>query len=339
MAISRFMLFKDGQYVKYIDGYAKNMSLNLLELGLDNTEPFRISLDQSSSSTGIYATNKSRTFHLIGTIERDTTPLDMYKNTLFLFIRRMLDKCFVDLFVTESVLFQREKNRALPVLAQLKGFINGWRSQIPELQAMDEERFAEIAPAAWKKHVYNKEKGKGRFNKKAEIASDIVDIYPELKTYFDIVPKSSDYDAFDAVGILYGYEKEHRVDENLKRIVGTKDYHGDVYVFYKFLTPAEAGSRDIMIMDFELYEDKFGLNFAEPDAQDSWYGNIRMAVSAKRFTMSVVEDPMHKIALQWQFSTDLRSRVVLAFILRASEVTKSERTYLCGKYLHEFVTW
>lgn len=80
----------------------------------------------------------------------------------------------------------------------------------------------------------DKSKGKNRSNIKSEVASDLVDKYPELKYYYDFY-HTDDYDSFDSLGILDGYISYAFTPDGYPQIHGSKEKRHASVVLYDWI--------------------------------------------------------------------------------------------------------
>lgn len=338
MSVGNLMVIgRDGNYQRYVG------NLENIELSLPKGVVLRVSMDQSTKSTGIYITDQDINFHVIGDLTPGASERASFYRDMQIFVGNMLKGCEIDLFVTEQVPYIKGSSSS-PYLQQLKGFINTWRAIMPSLAAMHSERFAEIHPGTWKKHVVNKKKGKGRHKVKKQIAEDILDIYPELLPYFRTINSSSDYDGFDAVGIMYGYLKDRDIGGSdqvnlVEKVGGSKDYSGNIKVFYKLLTYDEIKEVTPMMVGFDGFMEMYGDNFVKTDPNISWYDNVKKCATARKFTMCMVEEDKHRTMLQWLLNFKETKKYLIAFILRKNVIDSVSDETLTRNFMHEEVSW
>lgn len=338
MSRAEFMMVRrDGQPATPFYGEASSMDIRL-----PAGRRYLIGMDQSSKSTGIYVTDQDISFHFIGTIERNATNKYKFYDDLKFFVRRLIHERDIDAFVTERLL-PANRGYSLPTLAELKGYINGWKVDIPELAMMSAERFSEMHPSTWKSVMMDKSKGKGRSNKKREIALDICDKFPELREYLNIVRPSSDHDGFDACGIIHGFRATRNLDGNdpdaVEKIAGIKDYTGDIMVYYRSLSFADATNPDILLEGFEYQAETYGRRFLSTDADENWYSNVKKAASTRAFTMTAVESPIHRAMLRWLFNMGEGDTPWIAYIVRKNVMLASQREMLAKYYHNEQITF
>lgn len=313
--------------------------LTTLDVQLPDDRIYLMSIDQSSKETGIYLTDLDVSFHFIGTVERRLQDKYRYYEEIRLFLKRLLRGKTLGLFVRED-LPPVNRGRALPVLGELVGILNSWRSSgdIPEFTNLPDDKWEKIMPSTWKSKIIDKSKGKGRFNKKREIASDLVDKFPELVDYFNSVKPSSDYDGFDACGILHGYIATHYSDTGAK-IAGTKDFQGDIMVYCRSVSKEELSDRESLLEWFFPQEYDYGHKWLEMNTEASYYDNIRRAASKHPFVLTIVNDLLTSIALRWQHGIGMDSNPLLLYIVRKNIMKKSQLDKLEEVFHYEKVTW
>ena len=318
-------------------------NLSTLPLHLPNDRAYYVGMDASSKEIGIYVTDKNFSFHFIGTVIRRGEDKHIFYEETRLFLKRLfLNKPEIALFVTEDVP-PYNRGWALPVLAELKGFINSWRSSgdIPSLAEIPDRCWVKIMPSSWKSAVWDKSKGKGRFNKKVEIAKDLCDKFPELWYYFHRVRASSDYDGFDACGIVHGYLATHFSEDGKEKIAGTKDFYGHVRIFCRSFSVEELKENPSVVLEgFEIQQDMYPVEYMVMDTEKSFYANVRMAASKYPFCITTVDDVYNAIMLRWMFGIPLDGNQLALYILRDNIITEAQLRYLMQKFPYtEKVTW
>jgi hypothetical protein len=312
-------------------------ALHTLEFILPENREYSIGIDQSTSCTGFYLTDRDTSFHLIG----DITPYDSTRDTLYksmeIFIKRMVKGKQIDLFVIEAPLPYGSGKRN-KVLMELFREIRGWKEIIPELSLLAENKFTTIPPNVWKKHIVDSSKGTNRTRSKVLMAEDLLDKFPELRHFFDITDSRSDYDAFDAAGVLHGYKMEHGVKfsdtgAHLTKVGGTKDYTGHIVAFY---LPLDSGKPiQAQMEDFNELAQMYLPEFLESDPEISWFENVRKSATMGKMNMILVKEPKHRIMLQWMANFPNKDAVILSLVFRKSAVTGKLLEYLKSKHFYE----
>jgi hypothetical protein len=320
----------------------KVQDASMLNLQLTPDLVWRIAIDQSSKETGIYAIDAEGTQHVIINIARRAQEKERYYEELKFFLKRMVRGVKVEFFVREALppIQNAKGNYSTPVLQSLIGRINAWRSPdiIPEFAAIEDKYWTSIMPGTWKKHMNDKSKGKNRVNKKREMALDILDRFPEFIHYFNYQNPSSDYDGFDACGILHGYLAE-RGNGTFERIVSAKEYRGDIYVFYRALSKQEATNRDSLLRGFEVQEHKFGVEALNMNPGGNLYDNVKMAATKFNFVLSAVSNETEELMLRIMFDMGLDDRTIYVYIVRKSAMGVAQLRDLKAHYPFECVTW
>ena len=184
-------------------------------IDIDPGQEYMIGFDQSTSSTGIAFASKDFSFVLIATIiceGKSVYDKERYMSSMLEFVRNLLmGKSLVYVAVEDVPPAYGRSYHTYKVLTELKGMLEYNLNQIPAVQAVPKAMRFSPLPQQWKSTVYDKKAGAGRFNKKAEIARDIVKIQPHLQQYHDCLSKMKghDYDGFDAFGIVVHVRIKH----------------------------------------------------------------------------------------------------------------------------------
>ena len=172
-----------------------------LNIKLSTRLSYDVSLDQSSTCTGIAIVSVDNNIRIILDCMRDTGDRDEFYRELYRVLKKIVHGQKIRHIICENPPPVQGQKYSSRLLLELLGRISAWVEEIPELRAAE---FGKIFPQSWKPFIINKEKGKGRDKVKALIAEDICDILPEFNTYRER-HVSKDYDGFDAMGILLGY--------------------------------------------------------------------------------------------------------------------------------------
>ena len=204
------------------------------------------------------------------------------------------------------------------VLQELKGHLEEWISEIPEFEfATIESLFAQT----WKKYVVDKSKGKGRAKIKGDIAEDLCDRYPILDEYRIKYP-FSDYDSFDACGILTGYFEYAFDDDGLEKIHGIIEKTHISLVGYYWCDVAKLES---VLNIFDGAANIFSFKKLSFCDEKKLHENIRMASSNydaiyTRLPRKVIEPFM------WKYGIDIddASKCMIMFVLRKSSFSFKE---------------
>lgn len=308
--------------------------LTSIMLDLPSDRKYHLSIDQSSSCTGIYITDEAFSFHFICDIKRGSESKDMFYRYLQAFLRRLLKDCKVTMVVYEDLPPMKYRGSG-NVLRELRGHLNAWFSNDPQFSELQEDDRKTILPQQWKSKIIDKSKGTGRFNDKREIASDIVDRFPELKFYFDRC-LVKDYDGFDACGIYHGYKLLHytgvqsqgREGGQRELIAGSKSYYGSVIVFYRTLSPEEYSDKRTLIGPFIAEFRNRQFKTLAWNSENSALDNYRIAASLSPYSVTVIEDLHTNLALRWQFDLGFNDKKIFSYIIRKKELSKSHLAYL-----------
>ena len=179
-------------------------------IDLDPTRNYMVALDQSTSCTGIAILREDGLERILLEIKNNCGSKDDYYKELGFTLKILFKDKKVSILLNELPVSNPKKQFSGTVLKIFLGHLQEMISNIDSLARA--ERF-EMYPQTWKKYVINKETAKAYNQKVSEraklkycIAYDLCEIFPEFTSYREC-HFNDDYDAFDALGILYGYLK------------------------------------------------------------------------------------------------------------------------------------
>lgn len=339
MSVGNFMaISKSGSLLAHLSG-----PLEELKFKLPTDRQYSIGMDQSSSCTGFYLTDRETSFHLIGDMVPYGTDRHWFYAHMKHFISTTIREREIELFVREKTLpFGSGKHNA--VLSALAKVIDHWRSEIVELKRMPASRFASIHVGTWKKHMVDPNGGKGHSRSKILMAEDILKLMPELHHFFRTIDPTSDFDAFDACGILHGYRAEHGIldaDLNGKvaKIGGSAEYKGAIATF--FIPVDELQNEDMIqyLGDFQELMAELSVEVLATNEEETWYANVKRAATYSPMTITTVTAEKHRVMLQWLVNFPNKNASVIAVIFRKSSLTGSMLKFLQSRYAHEIVSW
>lgn len=205
-----------------------------------------------------------------------------------------------DLVVNEKPVPKKCFAHARDTLLELLGRLNVWIEDTPEFE---NAQHGAVFPQTWKSQVMDKSKGKNRSNIKSEVASDLVDKYPELKYYYDFY-HTDDYDSFDSLGILDGYISYAFTSDGYPQIHGSKEKRHASVVLYDWIDIDDSLSFEQNIETaigdnisiFQPYILRYNVKY-------SLHDNIRMASS--NFGCVATLLPKSELApFRWKFGID-----------------------------------
>ena len=291
-----------------------------LNNALPKKSTYLIGLDQSTTCTGIYLTNKSKNLHILLDYARDGKDKHEYRRELRILLSTLLKGLTVELIVIEKPVPSKYRF-AGDVLRELKGYVEGLKDIIPELY---NAKLDSIMPQSWKSKIVDKSKGKHRFNVKYEVATDICDRIPCIRPYLGAC-RSADYDSFDAVGILHGYLAKCFNEKGERVAFGRVERTHKPIAFFKYLTPAELRDYDSLYKGLKFKQQENNPKVFSYNEDLSFYENIRMCSSNYPFSLIVLKDVKLYVMLAWYFNIDLvPGKVFVMFISREHAFTKSQ---------------
>lgn len=294
-------------------------SIESFRLSLTRDTSWKIGIDQSTSCTGIALKSTDNKFVILLDVHNDyrIDKQGYYRGLKYLLRRIVRDRDF-RFIVNEKPIPSKNKRYARDVLMEFLGHLNEWIDDTPELRGIRHEA---LYPQTWKSIVVDKSKGKHRSNIKYEVASDVVDLYPGLRGYFDTYP-FSDYDSFDALGILDGFEKYAFDKSGNEMIHGSIEKRHNSFVCYDWVDRAAIG---------ENIEKRLGellpclkLRALVYNERYDFYTNVRMASSNYDAVITMLPDcELQKF--QWRYNFDLqdKSKCLLAYVFRPGAMPRS----------------
>lgn len=281
-----------------------------------------LGIDQSTSCTGLTIKAADDSFLILLDVKRDkNSPKDDFFRDLRRIIMRIAKDHSFDLIVNEKPVPKREFARARDTLFELLGRLNTWIEDTPEFENV---QHGALLPQTWKSLVMDKSKGKHRSNIKAEVASDLVDKFPELQEYYEFY-HTDDYDSFDSLGILQGYLAYAFTAEGYPQIHGSMEKRHTSVVLYNWIKWDQNKSYDENV----LYAIGDNVDIFEPrilryNTRYSLHENIRMASS--NFSCVATVLPQDSLGtFRWKYGIDPgdQSCRMMAIILRRGDFSAS----------------
>lgn len=304
------------------------MPVRKFELALSKNRTWQLGIDPASRYTGLAVMSTDRSFIILLDVKRDTVASkEEYYRDLHTLIRKLVAGVTVERTVLEKP-FTAGYSRASEVLIALRGKIEDWVHDIPELANSD---FQKISPNSWKSRVINKSKGKGRFNAKGAIAEDLCDAFPVLREYYKVY-HGGDLDSFDALGILIGYQLYAYTEDGSKQICGMKEKSHKSFVGYVWVDESEINGSFCQTVLGDMarcvkvealsYNDNY--SFAE---------NVMMATSNYDVVMSLIPHEQLQ-AFQWKFGIDVSepNKFLVMFAFRSGHFSVGEMNYLDKRF-------
>lgn len=285
--------------------------LNKLSIRLNTNCTWDIGIDQSTRCTGICVQSTDGRFQILFDAHRDGAMLgkDFYKD-LFNFLKRLVCGQNVRLVVLERP--APKAMYASRVLEELKGHVEEWLNQIPELEDAKSDA---LFPQTWKSYVVDKSKGKNRANDKWAISADLCDRFPLLSDYREHYPYT-DYDSFDACGILNGYLSYAYTQSGDEKIHGIKEKRHVSLVGYKWVN--KAAVQDVL-GDFDQYFLN-KIKILVYNRNFNLHDNIRMASSNYKASMTVL--PRGELdQFMWKYGIDPEDEdsIMAMFVFRKGQ--------------------
>lgn len=260
-----------------------------------------LSLDPSTTCTGLFMVNKAETIFLALDYERSGSDKYDFKRGLQTIIGGLVKGLNMKKVIMEKPLEYGYKNAA-KALFEFRGMLKDMMYDVPELDGVE---IADIHPMTWKSALVDKDKGKNRMNNKRCMAEDIVDKYPQFRGHLERC-QSTDLDSFDAIGVLYGYFAKRTDDEGNAVNFGEIEPSHISLVVAHYL-PAEEMNKDNyykLFTKFSIRLRKLGVIKTKYNKDYSFYKNIKFASTQDKIVMLPIEDIGVTINLCWELDVD-----------------------------------
>lgn len=287
-----------------------------------------VGIDQSSSCTGVFIMDVTNTVTIMIDFKRDTNNKEVFYRELKGFLAETFRNTKVQLIVHEEPIPNPGKAYSGEVLRELRGRLREWISDIP---ALSKAELHSLYPQSWKKFIVSKENAKNygqtfknRCNNKRLIAFDVCQLMPQFKQYWGL-HYASDYDAFDAAGILLGYLRYAFDEKGRRRICGIKEKRHVSLVFYSYVDKVELNSNPYALTD-QLGNCRYEI---EPtllyfNTEFNKYDNIRMASSNWNSVVTYLPDKYTE-ELQWLFGFDKDpNKIMVMYVFRKGSLTAGQ---------------
>lgn len=288
---------------------------------------YRMAIDQSTTCTGIAIQDVNKDITILFDFKRDSTDKEGFYRDLKFFIKKIIHGVDLQYFVYEKPIYTPNQRYTSRMLIELSGRVMEWKDEFEELQG--DTVVDCVFPQTWQSLVVDHSKGKNRMRKKECIADDLCDLFPEFRGYLDM-HYSKDLDAFDALGILTGYEKYAYTEDGVPQICGTIEKRHTSLVCYTYVDARAATSLDNLTYYMgdavKIFKPKFKMFNLKKNKTE----NIRMASSNDPCIVTLLP---HKYLneLRWKFDIQEKEGYVLvAFILNTSKFPSSSLNALKG---------
>lgn len=178
---------------EYFDSYRES------NIRLSPDEIYQVSLDQSSSNTGIFIKNLNNTeAHMIEVLRQKGQDASDYIWDLEMFLRDLCEGCTLSHLIYERPI-NTEAFRSAQVLFQLEGMI---RSLVKRYKAFKSTKLDCIENSSWRSVVCNKALERV-YDRKTLSKVSVNEIWPWTSLYGHSLYK--DNDIFEAIGVMMGW--------------------------------------------------------------------------------------------------------------------------------------
>lgn len=302
-------------------------ALSTFNLVLDEKKEWLVGLDQSTSCTGIALLAKDLDYVILLDVKRDKRmQKEVYYRELKYLLRRLFKSQKINMLIMEKPVPSKYRS-AGDVLREFKGYVSAWLDEIPELE---ETLFDSLFPQSWKSLVLDPQKGKGRFKDKTCTADDLCDLFPCIRSYFVRYPYT-DYDSFDALGIIYGYLRYAFTPDGVPMICGSKENSHTSFVGYCWVPIEWIHSGKVLKQILGFCCNAYKPRFLAYNLSYNRYENIRMASSNNDIIYTILPES-ELLDMQWRYGIDPddKNHVMLMFVIRKGAYTKGELKTLEG---------
>lgn len=288
---------------------------------------YKVALDQSSTCTGIAICDTMNDTYVMLDFQRDSNSKETFYTELFGFLYETFQNSDVDLLVYERPVPSHSYARA--VLTELKGKLDEW---IPRIPGFRNAYVDSLYPQSWKKFIVNTKKGgiivggkkKRRGDIKKLVASDICEILPLAEDYFNVCI-SKDYDSFDALGILLGFQMYAFDERGNMKIHGVEETSHASFVCFRKVTPDDMKQEgDILNGIFQEFAPFIGVRYLVYNSNYNLYKNVRMS-SSNFDRVGTIVPKKEFAALDLEFDMNLEDGdEILMYVYRKGRLSKSE---------------
>lgn len=314
------------------DYMAIGKSINkALRQNFNDSDRFEIGIDQSTTCTGICITDSANTCYSLVDFRRLDTDKELYKAQLKKLVSEIVKDLRISLIVIEQPLNKRY-SKATPVLRDLFKYIKGWKYEIDELY---DAKLDYILPQQWKAKVLDKTKGTGRSAVKSEIAQDVCDKVPVLNRYRKVCP-ATDYDSFDATGILIGYKLQKYTNDGKAINFGSAVYNYKMHVFVKYLPKELLNNKQAIIDYLPINKDIEDFPILEYCNDHSFYDNIKMCCANHDCSALIIRSVPLTVNLLWETGEKLRANHIFVCVVMKQGATTDRRIQESSKVVPYF---
>lgn len=307
-----------------------------LNIILKKDRTYMVGIDQSTSCTGIYIRESAGLIDLVLDVKRDGMEKETFYRELEGLLKKLLKDLKVGLLVHEEPVPNKKQYYSGKVLLELKGRLRDWVSKIP---ALEKASIVSIYPQSWKSMILDKQAAKEsgetlakRGKVKSKIAQDVCRYTPWFNEYRER-HFSTDYDAFDATGILLGYLQAAFNEDGTRKIYGMQEKKHTSSVFYKYVPITMFNGSTNYFKDLLQYMwPSVYPTVLYYNERYKFVENIRMASSNNKVCLTFL--PKSEVQrLQWQFNFDKQDNyIMVALVCNKSKFTKGELNSLASLF-------
>lgn len=311
---------KFGRVSKYTVEYYKEV--DEVPLRLNSEQVYQLSLDQSSTNTGIFIKSYDNTEAYMVEKKRATDEnADDYMFGLERLIHQICDGATFTHLVYERPIIT-ESFRSSQVLFQLEGYIRSWNKRYKEFA---NARLEFIESSSWRRVVIL-DHWKGMTGKQQKIASrnSIGEIFDWTNLYGNSI--NSDEDVFESIGVMFGWFI------NSYDTLGRPYVRGDIYngSIGGFIMPCY-GSKEVSDM---FQEAGLKAEWYMQNPRKSTFENIASAVEKYKIVCVELTDKFSMLALSVECGMKWMDPDVMTVVLVAANYVDNRLFKITGNEYH-----
>lgn len=313
-----FAVFGECTYDK-VEYFDKNSDV---ALRLDPEECWQVSMDQSTSNSGIFIKNYTNTkAYMIEVSRHKDDQADDYVFNLEMFLHMILEGCKVSHLIYERPI-KTENYRSAQVLFQLEGMLRQLVRRYPEFKTAQLDH---IENAAWRSVVIDSAMF-GSLPRKKQSEEAIEYTFPWTKGYLGSIGK--DLDIYEALGVMFGW-----FFSSFDKF-GRPYVRGDKYVgnIGGFIMPFQ-GAEEVAAAFKEQGIDAF---WQVENPRKSIYENIASGIEHYKIKCVEISDPVAMLALTVECNLKWLSPDKMTVILVAANYVDKRMFEITGE-AYQFV--
>lgn len=302
-------------------GFAND--INMIARKLSHNKKYNLAIDASTTCTGFCLLREDYAVQFVFDYARKDTEKEAFFLELESILKHLVWGLDMNIVLIEQPILQAKNKHTRGVLLTLCKRLKNFMKDIPELYNV---KPVDVRPNSWKSFMYNSEKYKGGYNDKATIARCICDRYPVYRAHYKNVT-STDYDCFDAVGIMRYYldSIQNQIGESVN--FSSAEYTHQSLVWAKFCK-----DDTIPKIVFSRQEDA-PVVVRKWNDEYNFYKNIKMASTGKEIVLMEVPTDFLKVLISLEANIKIEQDKKLYIAVCRKSLVKHHKTFL--KYVED----